>query len=258
MYPKTEGEPGAEVLRVEHLTREGVFTDVSFSVRAGEIVALSGLMGAGRSEVARAIFGIDDRDAGKVMVNGATIPRRSPTASMAAGVGFVPEDRRQQGLVMDLAIDHNIALASLPGFPTEGSSGDRRSRARGRLGGSAQAQVRQAEGLREHPFRAATSRRPSWPNGLARQPSLLIVDEPTRGIDVGTKAEVHRLLDEVAHQGVAVLMISSELPEVLGMADRVLVLREGRIAAEFSKEEADEASIMRAATEPAGRGAARQ
>ncbi len=217
LYPKTEGEPGAEVLRVEHLTREGVFTDVSFSVRAGEIVALSGLMGAGRSEVARAIFGIDDRDAGKVVVNGATIPRRSPTASMAAGMGFVPEDRRQQGLVMDMAIDHNIALASLgrlcqpKDHPKVG--GSRSSRPTGRFGcrlkyGRLKDSANTLSGGNQQKTVLA-----KW---LARRPSLLIVDEPTRGIDVGTKAEVHRLLDEVAHQGVAVLMISSELPEVLG------------------------------------------
>jgi rhamnose transport system ATP-binding protein len=258
LYPKTEGEPGAEVLRVEHLTREGVFTDVSFSVRAGEIVALSGLMGAGRSEVARAIFGIDDRDAGKVTVNGATIPRRSPTASMAAGVGFVPEDRRQQGLVMDLAIDHNIALASLSRLSNRRII--RRS-AESKLAADWAVRLRLKYGrLKDsaNTLSGGNQQKTVLAKWLARQPSLLIVDEPTRGIDVGTKAEVHRLLDEVAHQGVAVLMISSELPEVLGMADRVLVLREGRIAAEFSKEEADEASIMRAATSQLVRGAARQ
>ena len=248
LYPKTEGEPGAEVLRIEHLTREGVFTDVSFSVHEGEIVALSGLMGAGRSEVARAIFGIDDRDAGQVFVNGATIPKRSPTASMAAGMGFVPEDRRQQGLVMDMAIDHNVALASLNRLSHRRII--RRS-AEAELAADWSIRLRLKYGrLKDsaNTLSGGNQQKTVLAKWLARHPSVLIVDEPTRGIDVATKAEVHRLLDEVAHQGVAVLMISSELPEVLGMADRVLVLREGRIAAEFSKEEADEASIMRAAT----------
>jgi rhamnose transport system ATP-binding protein len=248
MYPKTEGELGPEVLRVEHLTREGVFTDVSFNVHAGEIVALSGLMGAGRSEVARAIFGIDDRDAGRVVLKGATIPPGSPTASMAAGMGFVPEDRRQQGLVMPMAIDHNIALPSLHRLSRRQII--RRS-AEVRLAADWAARLRLKCGQLKDPantLSGGNQQKTVLAKWLARSPSLLIVDEPTRGIDVGTKAEVHRLLDEVAHQGVAVLMISSELPEVLGMADRVLVLREGRIAAEFSKEEADEALIMRAAT----------
>jgi rhamnose transport system ATP-binding protein len=248
LFPKTPGELGTEVLRVERLTREGVFTDVSFEVRAGEIVALSGLMGAGRSEVARAIFGIDGRDAGKVVLNGASIPPGSPTTSMAAGMGFVPEDRRQQGLVMNMAIDHNVALASLNRLSRRRII--RRS-AETRLASDWSSRLRLKYGrLKDtaNTLSGGNQQKAVLAKWLARQPSLLIVDEPTRGIDVGTKAEVHRLLDEVAHQGVAVLMISSELPEVLGMADRILVLREGRIAAEFSKAEADEASIMRAAT----------
>ena len=248
LFPKTGGDPGADVLRVEHLTREGVFTDISFSVRAGEIVALAGLMGAGRSEVARAIFGIDGRDAGRVVLNGATIPAGSPTTSMAAGMGFVPEDRRQQGLVMDLAIDHNVALASL-GRLSRGTI-IRRS-AETALAADWATRLRLKYGRLKDPantLSGGNQQKAVLAKWLARRPSLLIIDEPTRGIDVATKAEVHRLLDEVAHQGVAVLMISSELPEVLGMADRVLVLREGRIAAEFSRHEADEASIMRAAT----------
>ena len=248
LFPKTPGSPGTEVLRVERLTREGVFTDVSFNVRAGEIVALSGLMGAGRSEVARAIFGIDGRDAGKVSLNGAVIRPGSPTSSMAAGMGFVPEDRRQQGLVMNMAIDHNIALASLGQLSSRRVI--RRS-AEARLASDWSVRLRLKCGrLRDtaNTLSGGNQQKAVLAKWLARRPSLLIVDEPTRGIDVGTKAEVHRLLDEVAHQGVAVLMISSELPEVLGMADRILVLRQGRIAAEFSKQEADEASIMRAAT----------
>ncbi len=258
LFPKTPGAFGAEVLQVEHLTREGVFTNISFAVRAGEIVALSGLMGAGRSEVARAIFGIDGRDAGKVVLNGVVLPPGSPTTSMAAGIGFVPEDRRQQGLVMNMAIDHNIALASLNRLSQRRII--RRS-AEMKLASDWATRLRLKYGrLKDtaNTLSGGNQQKAVLAKWLSRRPSLLIVDEPTRGIDVGTKAEVHRLLDEVAHQGVAVLMISSELPEVLGMADRILVLREGRIAAEFSKDEADEASIMRAATgQMAGKAVAR-
>ena len=248
LFPKTPSEARDVVLRVERLTREGVFTDVSFEVRAGEIVAFAGLVGAGRSEVARAIFGIDRFDAGRVEVNGRELRSGSPTRAMAAGVALVPEDRRQQGLVMDLAIDRNIALSSLrrirraflilPGGERRFASDwatrlqlkyDRLRNPVSTLSGGNQQKVVLAK----------------W---LARKPALLIVDEPTRGIDVGTKAEVHRLLSDLAAEGVAVLMISSELPEVLGMADRILVLFEGQISVELTRAEATQDLIMQAAT----------
>jgi rhamnose transport system ATP-binding protein len=240
--------PGEPVLVVDGLRRDGVFRDVSFTVRAGEIVALAGLVGAGRSEVARAIFGIDKRDAGTVTVNGKRLRGGSPEAAIAAGIGFVPEDRRQQGLVMDLSIDHNAALASLRRLRRFGlirRSAERRlatewaQRLQLKYGRLADAATTLSGGNQQKLVLA------KW---LSRQPSLLIIDEPTRGIDVGTKAEVHRLLDELVTQGVAVLMISSELPEVLGVADRILVLREGRLVTELSRADADEPSIMRAAT----------
>ena len=248
LFPKSATEPGEELLKVERLTREGVFTDVSFSVRQGEIVALAGLVGAGRSEVARAIFGIDRRDAGVVTVRGAVLPSGSPRAAMAAGVALVPEDRRQQGLVMDMAIDHNVALASLTRLQRGGLI--RRS-AELLLTSEWATRLQLKYGRAKNPvstLSGGNQQKVVLAKWLARQPAVLIIDEPTRGIDVGTKAEVHRLLDELVGRGLAVLMISSELPEVLGMADRVLVLREGRLVAEFSRAEADEHSIMRAAT----------
>jgi rhamnose transport system ATP-binding protein len=248
LFPKLDVAPAEVVLSVRGLTREGVFTDVSFDVRAGEIVALAGLVGAGRSEIARAVFGVDRPDAGEVSVNGKHVRPGSPTAAMAAGMGLVPEDRRQQGLVMDASIERNAALASLGRLSRAGflRSADERSLAEdwavklrlkfakltdpiGVLSGGNQQKVVLAK----------------W---LARKPAVLIVDEPTRGIDVGTKAEVHRLLSELAAEGVAILMISSELPEVLGMADRVLVVHEGRLAAEFGRAEATEERIALAAT----------
>jgi rhamnose transport system ATP-binding protein len=248
LFPKTPTPPGDAVLQVERLTREGVFTDVSFDVHAGEIVALAGLVGAGRSEVARAIFGIDRRDAGTVRINGRELPAASPIAAMDAGVGFVPEDRRQQGLVMDLGIDHNIALASLRRLGRLGLI--RRSAERG-LATEWAGRLQLKYGHLANPawtLSGGNQQKVVLAKWLARRPALLIIDEPTRGIDVGTKAEVHRILDELVSQGVAVLMISSELPEVLGMADRVLVIREGRLVAELARADADEASIMRAAT----------
>jgi rhamnose transport system ATP-binding protein len=248
LFPKTATTAGDVVLEVEKLSSQGVFSDISFTVRRGEIVALAGLVGAGRTEVARAVFGIDRRTAGTVRLEGVALPNGSPGAAMAAGMALVPEDRRQQGLVMDMGIDQNIALASLTRLRRLGliRRADERALARtwatrlrlkfGRIRDS----VSTLSGGNQQ--KAVLGK---W---LAREPRLLIIDEPTRGIDVGTKAEVHRILDGLVADGMAVLMISSELPEVLGMADRVLVLREGRLTAELTREEADENTIMRAAT----------
>jgi rhamnose transport system ATP-binding protein len=248
LYPKSTTLPSDVVLSVNRLTRQGAFTDVSFDVRKGEIVALAGLVGAGRSEIARAIFGIDRYDAGSVAINDSLLPNGSPLAAMHAGVGFVPEDRRQQGLVMELGIDHNIALASLSRLRRNGLI--RRSAERN-LAVDWATRLQLKFGRIRDPvstLSGGNQQKAVLAKWLARRPSVLIIDEPTRGIDVGTKAEVHRLLDQLVSEGIAVLMISSELPEVLGMADRVLVIHEGRLVAEFARDEADEASIMRAAT----------
>jgi len=248
LFPKMAAEQGPVVLKVEHLTREGAFTDVSFELRRGEILGLAGLVGAGRTEVARAIFGIDRFDAGAVEVDGRRLRPGSPTRAMAAGIGLVPEDRRQQGLVMDFSIERNVALASLGNV-----------RRAGVIPRGAERRFAKDWALRLQ-LKYSRLASPVWTlsggnqqkvvlaKWLARKPTVLIVDEPTRGIDVGTKAEVHRLLSELAAQGVAVLMISSELPEVLGMADRILVLFEGRVTREFSRAEATEDAIMQAAT----------
>ena len=255
MYPKQAAGRGEVALSVRRLTREGVFADVSFDVRHGEIVGLAGLVGAGRSEVARAVFGIDRRDAGEVMVEGRRLPAGSPTAAMAAGVGYVPEDRREQGLVMDLSIARNASLASL-GRLRRGlliRAADER-----RLAADWAARLRLRYARFSDPVAALSGgnqQKVVLAKWLARHPSVLIVDEPTRGIDVATKAEVHRLLSDLAGDGVAVLMISSELPEILGMADRVLVMHEGRLTAELSREEATEERVMFAATGDAATGA---
>ena len=248
LFPKAQTEPDRVVLKVDRLTREGVFTDVSFEVRSGEIVAFAGLVGAGRTEVARAIFGIDRWDAGSVEIDGRRLRPGSPTAAMAAGVALVPEDRRQQGLVMDFSIERNIALASLGRVQHAGliPRGAERRFARDWV-----MRLQLKYGRLTNPvwtLSGGNQQKVVLAKWLARKPKLLIVDEPTRGIDVGTKAEVHRLLSELAAQGVAVLMISSELPEVLGMADRIVVLFEGRVMREFSRAEATEDAIMHAAT----------
>ena len=247
IYGEHTRTPGRSVLEVERLTREGVFTDVSFKVRAGEIVALAGLVGAGRTEVARGIFGIDKVDAGSVTMEGHKLKSGSPLQAMNAGIGFVPEDRRQQGLVMQMAIDRNASLASVRELSRFGLI--RKSSER-KLAAEWAARLQLKFGRFSNPvmtLSGGNQQKVVLAKWLARKPRLLIIDEPTRGIDIGTKAEVHRFLGELVEQGIAVLMISSEMPEVLGVADRILVLHEGRLVAEFSREQADEPSIMRAA-----------
>ena len=248
LFPKVDAAIGETVLSVEGLTRLGTFRDISFEVRAGEIVALAGLVGAGRTEVVRAVFGIDRYDSGSVTLHGKALAPHNPQAAITAGIGFVPEDRRKQGLVMDLSVAKNATLTlrkALARFGLISGSRERRtaedwsSRLQVKTGSQDYAVSTLSGGNQQKVVLA------KW---LATEPRLLIVDEPTRGIDVGTKAEVHRLLSELAQQGLAILMISSELPEVLGMADRILVMHEGRISAEYSREEATAELVMHAAT----------
>jgi len=239
---------GQAVLVVDRLTREGVFVDVSFVVRTGEIVALAGLVGAGRSEVASAIFGIDRFDGGSVTVAGKRLRRGSPTGAMSAGIGFVPEDRRQQGLVMEQSIVRNVTLASLRRLRRFGLI---RAASERRFARDWTMRLQVKYGRLSNPMTSLSGgnqQKVVLAKWLGRTPSVLIVDEPTRGIDISTKAEVHRLLEELAGQGVAVLVISSELPEVLRLANRVLVMREGRLVAELSHAEATEETIVAAAT----------
>lgn len=254
LYPKQDTVIGQTALKVDRLTREGVFRDVSFEVRGGEIVALAGLVGAGRSEVARAVFGVDRYDAGRVEVAGRAYKAASPTAAMDAGLALVPEDRRQQGLVMDLSIERNMGLTRLKSLGKAGLI-DRRAEHATARDWALRLQLKfsrlsDAVGV----LSGGNQQKVVLAKWLATDPQVLIVDEPTRGIDVGTKAEVHRLLSGLAAEGLAILMISSDLPEVLGMADRVLVMHEGRIAAEIPRAEASEETVMAAATGRTGAG----
>ncbi|WP_086779415.1 sugar ABC transporter ATP-binding protein, partial [Streptomyces griseus] len=253
LYPKQHVEAGEVALSVRRLTREGVFTDVSFEVRCGEIVGMAGLVGAGRTEVARAVFGVDRWDAGEVEVAGRALVNGAPSTAMAAGLALVPEDRRAQGLVMGMSIERNIGLTGLRATRKAGlmDRGAERSRS---LDWAVRLQVKYARiADAVSTLSGGNQQKVVLAKWLATGPAVLIVDEPTRGIDVGTKAEVHRLLSSLAADGVAVLMISSDLPEILGMADRVLVMHEGRLTAEIPRSDATEESVMAAAT---GRAAA--
>ncbi|MCC3763426.1 sugar ABC transporter ATP-binding protein [Glycomyces sp. TRM65418] len=248
MFPRGEAAPGEVVLDVEGLASAERCRDVSFQVRAGEIVALAGLVGAGRSEVVQAVFGVAPREAGRVRVLGRDLPSGNPRAAMRAGVALVPEDRRQQGLLLDLSVMRNATLVRRGrlarfGFLTGAAEQREAAEWTGRLQakyGRLTDPVATLSGGNQQKIVLA-----KW---LATGPRLLIVDEPTRGIDVATKAEVHRLLSDLAADGVAVLMVSSELLEVLGMADRTLVMREGRLAGELPRADATEEAVMRLAT----------
>jgi len=248
LYPKGHAERGDVVLDVSALSRAGVFHDISFSVRSGEIVALAGLVGAGRSEVARAVFGVDRYDSGSVTLLGRVLPGGNPREAVRRGLAFVPEDRRKQGLVLDSGVARNVTLAVRDtlarfGLIRTGDENRLTNTWATRLEVKASAMDTVLSTLS-----GGNQQKVVLGKWLATEPRVLIIDEPTRGIDVGTKAEVHRLLSELAAEGLAVVMISSELPEVLGMADRVLVMREGRITAEIDRAEATPESVMLAAT----------
>ena len=248
LFPKAPAEIGAPVLRVEGLTSAGVFHDITFEVRAGEIVGLAGLVGAGRSEIARAVFGVDGYDSGRVFLNDRALPARHPQAAIQGGLAFIPEDRRQQGLVTEASVTHNVA-AVIRGRLSRAGLLSKAMENRAAAPWASRLEVKTgALDMNASTMSGGNQQKVVIAKWLATRPSLLIIDEPTRGIDVGTKSEVHRLLSELAGEGLAILMISSELPEVLGMADRVLVVCEGRLTADIPRAQATPENVMRAAT----------
>ncbi|MXG88344.1 sugar ABC transporter ATP-binding protein [Nocardioides flavescens] len=248
LFPKTPAPVGDVVLSVEGLTSAGVFHDVSFEVRAGEIVGLAGLVGAGRSEIARAVFGVDSYDSGTVRLDGREVRRGDPRGAVRAGMALVPEDRRKQGLVVEGSVARNIASVIRRGLSTAGVlTGSAEDRASSPWAAKLQVKTNALD-MPAATMSGGNQQKVVIAKWLATEPKLLIIDEPTRGIDVGTKSEVHRLLSDLAGQGMAIVMISSELPEVLGMADRVLVVCEGRISAELDRADATPEKVMLAAT----------
>jgi rhamnose transport system ATP-binding protein len=238
LFPKIAAPIGAPVLEVRDLVRRPMTKGVNLTVHAGEIVGLAGLVGSGRSELAQTIFGITRPESGQILLAGAPVDIRSPGQARALGIAYVPEDRGTQGLVRQMNVRENFSLASLARISRRGFI-DRSAETRLAEEGVARFSVK-ASSLEQIAGKLSGGNQQKIVLGkwLANQPKLLILDEPTRGIDVGAKAEIHRLMSELAGQGLAILMISSELPEVLGMSDRVLVMREGRLAAAFSRAEA--------------------
>jgi rhamnose transport system ATP-binding protein len=248
LFPKGEAEIGEVVLDVHHLTRPGVFSDVSFQLRRGEILGLSGLVGAGRTEVAQVLFGIDQAESGEIWLKGKKVHIRSPQQAMDYGIAYVPEDRHQHGLIMNFSIASNVTLPILQQVSRLGLIEPRKER---KIAGdySRQLSVRSA-GMEQlvNALSGGNQQKVVLSKWLATNPSVLILDEPTRGIDVGAKAEVHRIISDLATRGLAIILISSELPEVLAMADRVIVLHEGHVTGTFARSEATQERVMFAAT----------
>ena len=237
--------PGAVRLSVEGLASPGRFSGVALTLRAGEIVGLAGLVGAGRSEVAQAIFGLDPAATGRVAVDGRPLPHRSIAAALAAGIGLVPEDRKRQGLVLSMNCRENVSLAALPrltrgGWVRRGLEGALAGRYAARLRVKAPTMEAITAGLS-----GGNQQKIALAKWLARDCDILIVDEPTRGVDVGAKAEIYQLLDELAAEGKALLVISSELPELIGLCGRILVMRAGQLAGELARPDFSEAALMR-------------
>ena len=236
---------GAELLRVEGLGSTGRFSEINFSLHAGEIVGLAGLVGAGRSEVAQAVFGLDPEATGRVVAKGRGLRPRSIQAALDAGLGLVPEDRKRQGLVLPLNCRENAALAALPLLSRAGWM--RRAAERKLVRRYADRLRVKAPSLETviASLSGGNQQKLALAKWLARDCDVLIVDEPTRGIDVGAKAEIYQLLDELACEGKALLVISSELPELIGLCGRILVMRDGRLAGEVPRADLSEAALMR-------------
>ena len=248
-FPARDVKLGQEVLKVEKLTSPGVFHDISFSVRAGEVLGVSGLMGAGRTEIMQAIFGNLPLESGKIYIDGKETVIKNPEAAMKAGIGFITEDRKTEGLMLEKSIEENISLANL-----------------GKVSGKNHVLSSSAEdalvkkGIEEFHIRCfgpshecgnlsgGNQQKVVLAKWIYTEPKILILDEPTRGVDIGAKKEIYSVINEMAAKGVAIIMVSSELPEVLGMSDRVMVVREGEVRGIIGKEEANQENVMTLAT----------
>ena len=246
-YPKVPTQRGVEALRVEGLVRKGVLHDISFRAYTGEILGIAGLVGAGRTELMRAVFGADPIDQGKIYVFGKELKLESPQSAIRAGMGLLPEDRKYQGLVLILSVLQNVSMASLDRLKKGGllQLGMEKKQTNDFV-----TKLRIATPHVQQPVQflsGGNQQKVVLAKWLASQSKILIFDEPTRGIDVGAKVEVYNLMNQLVESGAAVIMVSSEMPELLGMSDRVLVMHEGRLAAEFDRAEATQEKVLAAA-----------
>ncbi|HUT01993.1 MAG TPA: ATP-binding cassette domain-containing protein, partial [Phycisphaerae bacterium] len=247
LYAARRGEPGRELLRVEKLSRYGFFHDVSFHVREGEILGLAGLSGAGRSELARSLCGIDPVDAGCIRLNGRTLRPGSTQAAIRAGLAYLTEDRKQQGLASRLGMGENVLSALTPRHCAFGVY--LAGRARGLLGSLiGSLEIHPPEPKRTmSTFSGGNQQKALLAKWLATSPEVLILDEPTRGVDVGAKVIIHKAIAELADAGKSVVLISSDLPELVGLSDRIVVMRKGHLIGEMARADCTEASVLLAA-----------
>jgi rhamnose transport system ATP-binding protein len=248
VFPKRSVAIGPAALEVRQLSqRASGLHDISLSIHRGEIVGLAGLVGSGRTELAETLFGLRTADAGEILVNGAAVDIASPADAIRFGIGYVPEDRRHHGVVLEMSIAANTSLANLGRVSQRGLI-DRAAEAR--LAGEYIRQLRIKAGSSEADagsLSGGNQQKVALARWLATDPAVLILDEPTQGVDVGSKAEIHALMGELAERGLAILMISSEMPEILGMSDRIAVMRAGRIRAILPRGEATQDAILRLA-----------
>lgn len=247
-YPKKPFVRGAEGLRVENLKRKGANHAVSFAAYQGEVLGIAGLVGAGRTELARAIFGVDPPESGRIYVFGEEVHIRSPADAIRAGMAFITEDRKREGLFLDQSLSFNVAIANLPAFKRRALLSPAKIRE------TAERYMRELRvrpfncSLRARNFSGGNQQKIVLAKWLCTQAKIFLFDEPTRGIDVGAKVDVYHLINALVENGAVVILISSELPELLGMCDRILVMREGRIVADLPRGEATQERIMKAAT----------
>jgi len=249
LFPKQDVPAGELALKVEDLTREDIFWDINFELRKGEILGLAGLVGAGRTNVARAIFGVEPATSGRIQIDGREVHITSPRQAIELGLAYVPEDRQLHGLIPAMTITSNISLPMLPEYARRGWLQDRQER-RAAYDAACQMEVRANHiWQKARELSGGNQQKVVLAKWLSTNPRILILDEPTRGIDVKTKAAVHALMSKLASEGIAILMISSELPEVLGMSDRIIVMHEGHMTAQFTRAEATQEKIISAATQ---------
>jgi ABC-type sugar transport system ATPase subunit len=249
LFPKKEVPIGESVLEVRHLSSNNGVRDVSFTLHKGEIVGLAGLVGAGRTEVARAICGIDRVTSGEILIDGQKVRIHSPADAVEYGIGWIPEDRKQHGLLLQMSVAQNITMAILRRISNAlGAVNTKDERVIARRYVQTLSISTPSINQIVNNLSGGNQQKVVLAKWLSSDPKILIMDEPTRGIDVGAKAEVHALMSQLAGQGLAILMISSEMPEIIGMSDRVIVLCQGRVTGEYERDNMTQEDIMTSAT----------
>lgn len=246
LFPKKEAVIGEEVLRVEGLGKTGYFADVSFSLRRGEILGLTGLVGAGRTEVCQALFGVERYDKGRVLFKGKPLKVRGPKDAMRQGIGYLSEDRQKQGLVLSWGIGRNITLPSLSKFARKGAIDTRKELEVAKtLAEKVNVKAKSVFDLASS-LSGGNQQKVVFAKLLTAELDVLILDEPTKGVDVGAKSAIYEMIGELAAAGYGIVLVSSEMPEIIGLCDRVAVMREGRITATLDREGLTQEAILQA------------